>query len=218
MAGVLKVGLTGGIACGRSAAAGFLAGPGWLILDADKVAHALLAEGGGGVEPVVETFGAAVLREGGGIDRGTLARVVFADADARRRLERILHPLILGVIDADIASFEARAGEGIVVVDAALMVETGSYRRYHRLVVVHCPLEVQRERLVRRDRLSPQEADARIAAQAPLEAKIAVADYLIDTGGFLDRTREETMRVKRFLEEDLRALPLLAPRRPGAIR
>jgi dephospho-CoA kinase len=211
--GVLRVGLTGGIACGRSTVAAMLAAPGRLILDADSVVHALLAEGGAAVPSVAEAFGPAVVAAGGGISRAALGRLVFTDAAARRTLESLLHPMVTRTLAADTESFERRHGSGIVVVDAALMVETGTYRGYHRLLVVHCPSEVQRERLMRRDRLTEAEAEARIAAQAPLGEKIALADYLIDTGGTMDQTARGAAEVARLLEEDLRALPNLAPRR-----
>ncbi len=216
MPGILKVGLTGGIACGRSTIGKELrAREGWLVLDADLVAHALTSEGGAAVEQVLDAFGPALRDREGGVDRRALGRIVFGDPGARAKLEGILHPMILGVLDADIAAFERRAGSGIVVVDAALIVETGRYRQYHRLVVAHCPLDVQRARLMSREGLTVEQADARIRAQAPLAEKVAVADYLIDTGGTLARTREETLRVAALLEEDLRLLPDLPPRRKG---
>ncbi len=212
---MLRVGLTGGIACGRSTVGAFLKERGILVLDADDVAHALLCEGGGAVGEVAAAFGPGVLRPGGGVDRTSLARVVFADAGARRTLEAILHPRILEVLDADVRAFESRRGEGIVVVDAALMVETGTYTRYHRLAVAHCKPEVQLRRLRLRSGLGSEEAAARVAAQAPLASKVAVADYLIDTGGSLDETKENTLRVVPLLEEDLRSLPLLKLRPRG---
>lgn len=214
MAGLLKVGLTGGIACGRSTLAGFLSGrPGWLLLDADRISHRLTGAGGEAVGRILGEFGEEHRAPDGGVDRASLGRVVFADAEARGRLEGILHPMILASIDGQAATFGEEAGGGIVVADAALMVESGSFRRYHRLVVAHCPPAVQRERLMRRDRLSGEEAGRRIAAQEPLEKKMALADYLIDTGGTLERTRSRTLEVALLLEEDRDLLPDLPPRR-----
>jgi dephospho-CoA kinase len=188
---------------------------GWLLIDADGIVHALLAEGGGAVEAVVGAFGSAVRGSGGGVDRKALGAIVFSDPEARRRLEAIVHPLVYDVIDADAAAFERRAGTGIVIVDAALMVETGSWRRYHRLVVVHCPPEEQVRRLMRRDRLADSDARRRIAAQLPLERKIELADYTIDTGGTLEETRRGAREVAGRLAEDLLRLPDLPRRRPG---
>src|SRR5262245_59190580 len=109
-----------------------------LVLDADAVAHALLASGGGAVEAVVAAFGDGVRAGAGGVDRSALGGIVFRDAAARARLESILHPRITEALEAEAAAFEKRHGKGIVVVDAALMIETGSHTRYQRLVVAHC--------------------------------------------------------------------------------
>ena len=204
MPGILKVGLTGGIACGRSTLARHLRRPGWHVMDADLIVHGLLAEGGAAVDQVILAFGPSVGAEGGGVDRRALGRIVFRDPEARGRLEAIVHPLVYGIIDRDIAAFAARAGSGIVVVDAALMVETGSWRRYDRLVVAHCAPEIQLSRLMARDGLGEAEARARLAAQAPLPEKIALADHTIDTGGTLEETRERTLAVAARLEEELR--------------
>ncbi|MBI3451113.1 MAG: dephospho-CoA kinase [Acidobacteria bacterium] len=212
---VLRVGLTGGIACGRSTLSRFLAERGMLVLDADAVAHSLLARGGAAVEVVAEAFGSRVRAEEGGISRKALGRIVFADAAEREKLERILHPRILAILDADAASFEARRGTGVVIVDAALMVETGSWRRYQRLVVAHCRRDEQLRRLMARDGLTRGAAESRLLAQLPLDRKTALADYLISTDGTLDDTRRETLRVADLLEEDLRSLPRLAPRTRG---
>jgi len=214
MPGVLKAGLTGGIACGRSTLSAVFRERGMLVLDADSVAHSLLAEGGGAVEPVVQAFGSSV-RAGGSIDRSSLGRIVFADPGARARLEAILHPRILSILEADTSAYEKRHGSGIVIVDAALMVETGSFKRYHRLIVARCAPGTQLARLMARDGSSREAAAARIAAQAPLEQKIALADYVIETGGSLDETRRETVRVAGLLEEDARSLPDLESRRGG---
>ena len=212
---VLRVGLTGGIACGRSTLSRTLVERGMLVLDADAVAHSLLAGGGAAVEAVAEAFGPGVRSDDGGISRPDLGKIVFADAAEREKLEKILHPRILSILDADAAAFEARHGAGIVVVDAALMVETGSWRRYQRLVVAHCRRDEQIRRLMARDGLTRGGAESRLLAQLPLERKTALADYLVDTNGTLDDTRRETLRLADLLEEDLRSLPRLAPRTRG---
>ncbi len=215
MAGILRVGLTGGIACGRSTAARHLLRPGWLLIDADLIVHGLLAEGGSAAGAVIEAFGSQVCAPGGGVDRKALGAIVFSDEESRRRLEAIVHPLVYEVIERDMASFERRAGSGIVLIDAALMVETGSYRNYHRLVVVHCPPSDQIRRLMRRDRVPEEVARRRIGAQWPIEKKIAVADYTLDTGGTEEETRLRAQALAGLLEEDQRRLPDLPVRRKG---
>ena len=216
MPGLLKVGLTGGIASGRTTLSRLFASlPGWLVLDADAVAHALMAEGGGAVDKISLTFGKGVRATDGGVDRRELGRIVFSDVAARRRLEAILHPMILDIIDRDMENFGRRAGSGVVVVDAALMVETGSHKRHHRLVVAHCPRAVQLARLMARDRMKRGQAEARIAAQAPIEQKMALADYLIDTGGTVAETLARAAEVAECLERDMEALPGLPVSRSG---
>lgn len=201
---ILKVGLTGGIACGRSTLSRHLRRPGWLLIDADQIVHGLLAPGGAAVEHVLEAFGRGVAAAGGGVDRLALGRLVFDDGGARAKLEAIIHPRVYRAIDAGIEEFGARVREGIAVVDAALMVETGSYTRCHRLVVAHCAPEIQLRRLMARDSLDEEQARARVAAQAPLREKIALAHYTIDTGGTLEQTRSRTLEVAGRLEADLR--------------
>lgn len=211
------MGLTGGIACGRTTLSRvFAARPGWCVLDADQVAHALMAEGGAAVAEIRGAFGEGVSASDGGVDRKALGRLVFSDPAARRRLEGILHPMILDIIDRDMDSFGRRVGSGVVVVDAALMVETGTHARHHRLVVAHCPRPEQLARLMARDRMSREQAEARIAAQASLEEKMALADYLIDTSGTVEETAAATAAVAGLLEEDMRSLPRLSPRKGGA--
>ncbi|HXV74869.1 MAG TPA: dephospho-CoA kinase [Candidatus Polarisedimenticolaceae bacterium] len=201
---MLHVGLTGGIAAGKSTVAAELARLGAEVVDADEVVHALLAPQGSAVAPVVARFGQRFRDTSGGIDRAALAELVFADPAARRDLETILHPQVR---DEAARRFGRAAKERrcrIGVFDAALLVETGAYRDYDRLIVVRCPPQVQILRLVRRAGLTEQEARARIAAQAPLADKLVVADYVIDTGGTLQQTIEHTHRVWRLLERDAR--------------
>lgn len=200
---ILTVGLTGGIACGRSTLSRHLRRPGWLVLDADSIVHDLLAPGGAAVDPVVHAFGDGVAGEDGGIDRAALGGLVFRDRTARRRLEEIIHPLVYREIDRRTEAFASERGQGIVVVDAALMIETGSYRRYDRIVVAHCPPEVQLRRVMKRDGLTEDEALRRIRAQAPLQEKIDLADYTIETSGTLEETARRTRSVAERLERDL---------------
>lgn len=188
---VLRAGLTGGIASGKSTVAGFLRELGALVVDADRLAHDALRPGGPCFEPVVARFGRGILAADGTIDRAALGRIVFADAAARKDLEAIVHPAVRHGIATAIDGSPA----SIAVVDAALLVETGLHRELDVLVVVSCPVETQIARLASRNGWSREEALARIAAQAPLETKLAVADQVIDTSGSLEATKERTARV-----------------------
>jgi dephospho-CoA kinase len=212
---LLTVGLTGGIACGRSTLGRLFARLGACVIDMDHLAHALLAPGGTGVEPVAAAFGSGVRAAGGGIDRAALGSLVFADAAARSRLEAILHPMIIEESERRVREFGASHPRGIAMVDAALLVETGGWRRYQRLVVVACDPALQLQRLMARDGLTEAQARARIGAQAPLAEKLLLADYVIDTSGTLSQSEARAHEVYAQLREDLDMLPDLPERRKG---
>jgi dephospho-CoA kinase len=201
---ILTVGLTGGIASGKSTVAGFLRDHGALVLDADRIARDVVAPHGPAHAEVVARFGRDVLDAGGGIDRARLGAIVFADVAARRDLEAIVHPRVREEIRRRLAGGDAP--HGIAVIEAALLVETGGHREYHRLVVVRAERATQLRRLQQRDRYAPDEATRRVDAQAPLADKLAVADYVIDGDVDLDRTRQETAAVWRHLLADRDAL------------
>jgi dephospho-CoA kinase len=188
---VLEVGLTGGIACGKSVVRRRLAEAGVPTLDADAVVHRLLGPGTETTEEIGRAFGGGILGPDGAVDRKALGAIVFADDEARARLNAIVHPRVYEAIEAFFESAR-RSGAPLAVVDAALMVETGSYERYDRIVVVHCAPAQQLERLVERDGLSRAEAERRVAAQMPIEEKIAYGDELVDTSGTLDETLTRT--------------------------
>lgn len=178
----MLIGLTGGIACGKSTVADALRARGAVIVDADQVARDVVAPGTPGLAAVVDAFGDRVLAPDGRLDRGALGARVFGDDLARRRLEGILHPLIA---QESMVQLQAAAATGapLVVYDAALLVESGRADLFRPLVVVTAPEAVQRARLMARDDLDPAAAEARIAAQMPVADKAAVADHVIDNGG-----------------------------------
>jgi dephospho-CoA kinase len=180
---VLRVGLTGGIGSGKSEVARRLAEHGAVVVDADVIAREVVAPGTPGLAEVVREFGAGVLAPDGSLDRGRLGSVVFGDADARRRLESIIHPLVR----ARRARVVADAPPGAVVVeDVPLLVETGLQGDYDVVIVVDAPDELRLERLAARG-TSRDDAERRIAAQAPRADRLAAADVVIDNGGPLDR-------------------------------
>ena len=202
---MLHVGLTGNIASGKSQAALMFAELGAHIIDADTVVHELLACGTKTYARVVESFGEQILDPNGEINRRRLAQIVFFDEKQRARLNSLVHPDVGAEILRRMFELEQSSLRGIVIVDAALMVETGSYKVYHRLVVVTCDPTLQMSRLMSRDGLTEKEARARIASQMPIEEKIKLADYTIDTSGTLKQTRDQVDAIYRdLLVQELR--------------
>jgi dephospho-CoA kinase len=179
-------GLTGGIASGKSTVAARLRGRGLPILDADTLAREVVAPGTDGLRAVIDAFGTGVLGPDGALDRKALARVAFADATARKKLEAITHPRI-GRLAMERALGLADKGEPLVCYEAALIVENGMADAFRPLVVVACPEDVQLARVRSRDEASAADAMARIRAQMPVAAKVALADHVIDTSGTLEQ-------------------------------
>jgi dephospho-CoA kinase len=180
---VILIGLSGGIGSGKSTAARLLEARGAVVLDADLIAHEILAPGGAAVRAVLQRFGPEVAGPAGGIDRRRLRSLVFADPPARRDLEAITHPLIYAAMASRLRGhFEQ---DTVVVVDAPLLVETGGRDRVgmQALVVVAAEQSQQIERVVARGGMTAEEAAAVIAAQAPAERKLAAADYVLDNRG-----------------------------------
>ncbi|MDT4896838.1 MAG: dephospho-CoA kinase [Acidobacteriota bacterium] len=198
---MLRVGLTGSIGVGKSFVSSVLAELGCRVLDADRTAREVVAAGTPGLRAVVEAFGAEILQPDGTLDRARLGAAVFADEKKRLLLNSILHPFIIAAQDEQLRKWEAEDARAIAIVDAALMIESGGYKRFDRLIVVHCRPEIQLERLMARNAVSREEAARRIAAQMPQEEKKRFADFLIDTSsGFAD-TRRQTREVYRQLRE-----------------
>lgn len=202
----LMVGLTGGIATGKSTVCGMFRELGLPIVDADALVHALLEPGGRAVAAVETAFGSAVLNDEGGVDRARLAQIVFADETARKQLEQIVHPLVVDESQRRLRELAASSAHEIVLYDAALLIETNRHPQFHRLIVVTTTPEVQLERLMERNRLSADEAGARVRAQLPLARKVALADYVIDNSGHWQETRRQVSEIHARLLEDARQL------------
>jgi dephospho-CoA kinase len=198
---MLKVGLTGSIAVGKSHVLGMFAELGCHTIDADRIARDVVAPGTEGLKSVVASFG-DVLSLDGTLNRAKLGRIVFGDETKRQRLNSLLHPLIIAAQDEQVRELESRDPNGIVIIDAALMIESGGYERLDQLIVVYCDPEIELQRLMNRDGLSREAAQQRIDAQMPQEQKKEFADFLIDTSGSFDSTRAQVVRVC----EQLRAL------------
>jgi len=188
---MLKVGLTGSIAVGKSFVLGVLKELGCHVLDADEVAREVVKPGTAGLRAVVEAFGDEILRADGTLDRSKLGSIVFTDENKRRQINSILHPFIITAQDEELRQLEREDPQGIAVVDAALMIESGAYKRFDKLIVVHCDPEIQLQRLMKRDKLSREDAERRINSQMPQEEKKRYADFLIDTSGPFESTRQQ---------------------------
>lgn len=222
---MLRVGLTGGIASGKSQVLRVLAGEGFFTLDLDRVAHELMAPGGAAHAAVLGLFGPGVAAPDGGIDRRVLGSIVFSDPAARGRLDALVHPLVRDAEAQRLAQAQ-RAGAAVAVSDAALLVESGGHLRYDRLVVAWCPPDEQRRRLRAREGLDEAAANARLAAQMPTDEKRRFAHFELPTEGRL----EETEARAHALAGRLRAVPgpaaapaapvvvsALPPRGPGGL-
>jgi len=201
---MLRVGLTGSIAVGKSFVSSVFAELGCHVLDADETAREVVAPGSAGLRDIVAEFGDEVLESNGRLNRSALAALVFADDHKRITLNSILHPYIIAQQDQQLREWEALDPHGIAIIDAALMIESGGYKRFDKLIVVHCREDVQLQRLMNRSNLDRAEAKSRIAAQMPQEEKIKFADYLIDTSYGFEAARESAIEVYGRLREALK--------------
>lgn len=205
---MLRVGLTGSIAVGKSFVSGVLVELGCRVVDADVVARRVVEPGAEGLRRIVEAFGEWVLRPDGTLDRAAVSAVIFREGAKREIINSLLHPLIIAEQDELLRRWEAEDPRGVGIVDAALLIESGGHGRFDKLVVVHCRPEVQLERLMRRNNLTREEAVARIGAQMPQEEKLRYADFKIDTSGSYEESRRQTEEVyaelRRLADESRR--------------
>src|SRR5215510_2706712 len=174
---MLRVGMTGSIGVGKSFVASVFAELGCHVLDADLTAREVVMPGTPGLKALTREFGEEIINPDGTLNRKQLGAVVFADEEKRQRLNFILHPFIIVRQDEILREWEREDPNGIGIVDAALMIESGGYKRFDKLIVVHCRPEVQLERLMMRSNLTLAEAQQRIASQMPQEEKQRYADY-----------------------------------------
>jgi dephospho-CoA kinase len=198
------IGLTGGIASGKSTVSTMLRALGAHVIDADEVARQVVAPGAPALAEIAAHFGPEVLLPDGTLDRKKLGARVFADVDARKALERITHPRIAAATQQEIARLSA-AGVDPIIYDAALIVENRLYTWMQGLIVVSVPHEVQVARLMIRDDIDEAAAEARVAAQLPLADKVAVATEVIDNSGVLGETEAQVRALWARLQEGARA-------------
>jgi dephospho-CoA kinase len=198
---MLKVGLTGSIAVGKSYVLSVLAELGCAVFDADKIAHSVMEPGRPAHDDIVGEFGRDVLAPEGTIDRVRLGAIVFGTESRRKRLNEIVHPRVIEEQNRLLAELTAKDPNSIAVVDAALMIESGGYKRFDRLIVAFCDAETQIRRLMKRNSISREDAEQRIAAQMSSEEKRRYADYEIDTSGAFEQTRARVVEVHRELQK-----------------
>ncbi len=198
----MRAGLTGGLASGKTFVGRILEELGCYVVRADDLGHQVLLPGGEAYDGVVAAFGPGILAPDGTIERKKLAAVVFADPGELAKLNSLVHPAVFRREDEFIENVRGSDPSAIVVVEAAILIETGSYRRFDRLILAVCTPEQQVERAMRRDGSTREEALARLSRQMPLEEKRKYADYVIDTSGAKESTVEQT----RAVYESLRSI------------
>ncbi len=197
-----RIGLTGGIASGKTVAATRLAEHGAVVIDHDVLAREAVRPGSTGLDAVVAEFGDAVLAPDGSLDRAALGRVVFADAAARERLDAVVHPVIRRLAAEREAAVAAARTGAVVVHDIPLLVETGQAEAFHLLVVVDAPAELRVRRLVETRGMDRAEAERRVAAQASDAERLAVADRVLDGSGTVESLREQVDALWARIEEE----------------
>lgn len=200
---MLKVGLTGGLATGKSFVGAALAEMGCHLIKADELGHQVLLPGGEAYDGVVREFGAGILNPDGTIDRKRLAAEVFDNPERLAALNRLVHPPVIRREEEFVAQLAAREPGAIAVVEAAILIETGSYKRFDAIILAVCGEQQQVERAVLRDGSDPEEVRARIRRQMPLDEKRKYATYIIDTSG----SKEDTLRQTRAVYNLLRSIP-----------
>lgn len=199
---MLLAGLTGGLASGKSHVGQQLAQLGCFLVQADELGHQVLMPGGEAYQPVIREFGPDIVNPDGDIDRRKLAALVFDNPQRLQALNALVHPPVRARTVALIHEFAAGHPDGIAVVEAAILIETGTYRNYDRLIVVTCREEQQVERAMHRDGVTREEALARLRRQLPLAEKVKYADFVIDTSG----SRENTAAQTRVVYDALRSI------------
>ena len=204
---MLKVGLTGGLGCGKSFVAAELRRLGCHLIEADRLGHEVLAPGGEAYQAVVREFAPPLLPDGS-IDRRALAADVFEHPDRLQRLNEVVHPPVKAREQAWLEAVAAEDPHGVAVVEAAILVETGTYRNYDRLIVVVCNEGVQTQRALARHGATLKDVQARLSRQMPLMEKQKFADYIIDTSGTPEDTLRQTGEVYAALRREAENRPL----------
>lgn len=199
---MLRVGLTGGLASGKSFVGRVLEDLGCLLIRNDDIGHDVLQPGGEAYSGVLREFGTGILGEEGSIDRRKLAAIVFHDPAKLQKLNAVVHPPVRARTRQLLDEYERTHPDGVAIVEAAIMIETGSYRDYGKLIVAVCSREQEIERAMARDGSTREEVLERLDRQMPLEDKVKYADFVIDTSGSKDDTRAQVNDVYRSLKNE----------------
>jgi dephospho-CoA kinase len=199
---MLRVGLTGGLASGKTFVGHALAGLGCYLIEADKLGHEVMLPGGEAYDAIVREFGPNIMDAEGRISRRKLSGIVWHDPERLEKLNSLVHPPVREREERRMAEIAQADPRAIAVVEAAILVETGRYKSFDRLIVVTCDAEQQMERALERGSYNRDEILARLSRQLPLKGKLRVADYVIDTSG----TKEETLEQVRKVYGSLRSL------------
>jgi dephospho-CoA kinase len=199
---MLRVGLTGGLASGKSFVGHALAELGCCLIEADKLGHEVMLPGAEAYDAILREFGSGILDPSGQIDRRKLSALVWDHPERLEKLNSFVHPAVWAREERRMDEIAQADPHAIAVVEAAILVETGSYKRFDKLIVVTCTAEQQMERAMKRGSYSKEEVLSRISRQLPLADKVRVADYVIDTSGSKDDTLEQV----RAVYETLRSL------------
>ena len=200
---MLLVGLTGGIATGKSLVSEILRGLGTYIIDADKIAREVVEPQKPAWLEIVEFFGKDIVNKDRTINRKRLGEIVFNDPVKKRKLEEIVHPRVIEEESRMVKEYLKIKPDGIVIIDAALLIEAGSHKRVDKLIVVYSDKETQTKRLMERDGLSRPDAEKRIASQMPLDEKVKMADFVIDNSKGIEGTQRQTIDIFNKLRSEI---------------
>lgn len=192
---MLRIGLTGGLASGKSFVGRSLQDLGCFLIQADELGHEVMRKSAESYPSIVDAFGPGILNQDAEIDRRKLGAIAFANPDLLKQLSAIVHPAVRARGHVLEQSFQQRDPHGIIVYEAAILIETGSFREYQKLIVASCTEEQQIERALARDHFTKDEALNRLRRQMPLEEKVKYADYVIDTSGTKEHTLDQTRTV-----------------------
>jgi dephospho-CoA kinase len=199
---MLRIGLTGGLASGKTFVGRALSEMGCFLIQADELGHQVMTKGAEAYQPILDEFGPDILNQQGEVDRRKLGSIVFEDPELLKKLNAIVHPAVHTRSRQLAESFARREPSGIIIYEAAILIETGGFRDYNRLIVASCTEEQQVARAMSRDHLTRAEVENRLRRQMPLEEKVKYADYVIDTSG----TKEHTLSQTRTVYASLRSL------------